>query len=99
MPPKKPKPASTTPARAALSATELLMESVYRNIDIAQEQIRRSHQIVAHSHQIVARVKLALARARRIQSSSGPGNPLIARDHTRQPGRYNRQKTLKRILM
>jgi hypothetical protein len=55
------------------------MQLVYQNIDTAQEQIRRSHQLVAHSRQIVAQVNLTLAHARRIQNSTGPASLSVAR--------------------
>jgi hypothetical protein len=78
MPTKGPKTAFTSLGNSGLPPTELLTELVRRNINTAQEQIRRSQEIMAHSHEIVESVKLSLARARRIQSTIVANNPPIA---------------------
>jgi hypothetical protein len=74
MPPKELNAAPNSPGRSALPDTELLLQSVHKNIDAAQEQIERSQAIVARSREIVARVRLALERARRIQNSAAAGS-------------------------
>lgn len=66
--------------------TEILLQSVHSNIDMARAQVERSQQIVAHSHKLIARVKQALARSRHIQKEmAGPDNnpPLIVTDSHR----------------
>ena len=83
MPPNTPKPPlspllSRHSGKTAYVYTESLLQSIHSNIDVAREQVQRSHRIVAQSRELIARVKLSLARSHSIQHAmQGPPNPPI----------------------
>src|ERR1041385_9319522 len=72
----KPPPLSRHPGKTPYVYTESLVQSIHSNIDMAREQVERSHRIVAQSRELIARVKLSLARSHSIQHAmQGPPNP------------------------